>query len=127
MLEALTGNITHVVTGFVFIAVLGIAIKKIPAMIEEKARAAVDKLFAAGDAADDVFLIAAIKWAEAKYGPGSGKAKADAVVNKIIALLPVQYRLFVTAGVKAKITELFQASFDRLENVASEAQNNKVG
>ena len=102
----------------VLLAVLGIAIKKIPSMLEEKATAALNKLFTAGDAADDVFIVAAINWAEAKYGAGTGAVKADYCVSKIIGLLPLQYRVFATAKVKAKAVELFQSSFDRLEKVA---------
>lgn len=122
MLEAIQNNLVNIGVGLALTMALGVALKKIPALLEEKARAALDKLFTAGDAADDAFLIAAISWAEAKYGPGSGAVKADAVVRKIEALLPLQYRVFVTKKVRAKTIELFQASFDRLEAVALAAK-----
>ena len=100
---------------FLATVVLGWTAKKMPAYVEAKAIAALDALFAAGDDADVAFFIAAIRWAEAKYGPKSGKEKADAVVTKIIALLPMQYRIFVTRGLKDKAIEMFQETFDRLE------------
>jgi hypothetical protein len=101
-----------------FLVVLGIALKAIPAMLEEKAMAALNFLFEKGDAADDEWLCATIKWAEAKYGAKSGAQKAAAVVDKIINLLPIQYRLFISGKVRAKAAELFQACFDRLEAAA---------
>ena len=119
----------HLMTVFAPMALLlalGLAVKKIPAMLEEKAKAALDKLFAEGDAADDQWLCATIQWAESKYGAASGATKADAVVNKLIGLLPLQYRVFATIGVRAKAKELFQASFDRLEAaVLKEAEEHR--
>ena len=97
------------------VLILGLAIKKIPNMLERKVKAALDALFATGSPADKAWLVATCTWAEAKYGAGSGPAKAQAVVNKIISLLPAQYRLFVSDGAKAKAVELFQKSFDGFE------------
>jgi hypothetical protein len=104
---------------------LGVALKKLPDMLEAKVQAAIDKLFAMGDAADDEFLVAAIHWAESKYGAGSGAVKAQACVDKILGLLPVHYRLFVSKGSRDKAIALFQQSFDRLEAVAKKAQEPK--
>lgn len=98
--------------------VLGIALKKIPTLLETKVQAAIDKLFDKGDAADDQFLIAAITWAEAKYGPGSGEVKAKFCVDKILSLLPIAYRPFVTEKSRLRAIQLFQESFDRLEKIA---------
>ena len=100
------------------LVVMGIALKVIPAMLEEKAMAALNFLFEKGDAADDEWLCATIKWAQAKYGPNSGAQKAAAVVDKILNLLPLQYRIFISGKVRTKAAELFQACFDRLEAAA---------
>ena len=105
------------------LAALGAALKALPGLLEAKASAALDKLFAQGDKADDAWIVATIQWAEAKYGAGSGKQKAAACVDKLMGLVPLQYRLFITPAVKDKAVALFQASFDRLEAVAlKEAQ-----
>ena len=103
------------------IAALAAAVKYVPLMLEERATKALEHLFVAGDAADDAFLVAAIQYAEAKYGAGTGKQKAEAVVAKIMSLMPLQYRYLATDKVKAKAVELFQQSFDRLEAVALKA------
>lgn len=100
------------------VAVLGAALKALPKLLEAKVLAALEYLFEKGDAADDKWLIATIVWAEEKYGAGTGKVKAEAVVAKVISLLPVQYRLFMSDKAKAKAVELFQSCFDRVEAVA---------
>lgn len=125
VLQGLIDNAQSILIGAVLLGILAAAIKKVPAMLEENAKMALGKLFMAGDAADDAWLIATIKWAEAKYGAGTGEQKAKAVVDKIISLLPLKYRIFVTQKVRDRATILFQQSFDRLEKVAldSIAQN----
>lgn len=100
------------------LAALGAVFKFLPGYLEAKALAALEYLFEKGDAADDLWLIATIRWAQAKYGPKSGATKAQAVVNKIIGLLPLRYRLFLTDKVKTRAVELFQSCFDRLETAA---------
>ena len=100
------------------LAGLGALLKILPGLFEAKAMAALDYLFAHGDAADDAWLCATIKWADAKYGAASGAIKAAAVVNKIVALLPIQYRVFLSDRARARAVELFQACFDRLEATA---------
>lgn len=119
--QGLIDNAQSIIIGAVLLGVLAAAIKKIPAMLEEKAKTALGKLFAAGDAADDAWLIATVRWAEAKYGAGTGEQKAKAVVDKIIGLLPIKYKIFVTQKVRDRATILFQQSFDRIEKVALDA------
>ena len=105
--------------------VLGILLKKLPDILETKIKTALDALFTQGDAADDAFIVASIKWAEAKLGPGTGAAKANLVVDKIIAMLPIQYRLFVSEKSRKRAIELFQLSFDRIiETMHSEEIKN---
>lgn len=117
-MEYIQSHLLSIVVPLGLVAVLGMVIKALPDMLEAKALAALEYLFAKGDAADDAFIVAAIVWAEAKYGPATGAVKAKAVVDKITALLPVQYRLFMSDKVKAKAVEMFQKCFDRLEAVA---------
>lgn len=112
---------THLLTIIIPLALgfgIGALLKWLPGLLEAKAIAALDYLFEHGDAADDAWLVATIKWAEAKYGAASGAQKAAAVVDKIVGLLPVQYRLFLSDKAKARAVELFQACFDRLEATA---------
>ena len=123
MLNIITDNIQAIGIGLALTVVLGIAIKKLPSLLEAKMEAALDRLFKEGDAADDAFIVAAINWAEVKYGPGSGGQKADAVVAKITALLPLPYKLYLTPKVRVKAVQLFQECFDRLEKVALEARS----
>ena len=111
-------HIFAIIIPLVLAAGIGALVKWLPGLLEAKAIAALDYLFAHGDAADDAWLVATIKWAEAKYGPASGAVKAAAVVDKIIGLLPVQYRMFMSDKAKAKAVELFQSCFDRLEATA---------
>ncbi len=119
-------HLLSVVVPLALTAGLGMLIKKLPDYLAGKAEEALDKLFAKGDAADDELLCGLIKWAEKKYGTNSGAVKAEAVTNKILAMLPPQYAIFATVKVKAKIIEFFQTSFDRLESVAlKEAQEHK--
>lgn len=96
---------------------LGWSIKKIPDILAAKAIELIEKAFAMGSPSDDKLFVAMLVWAEERFGPGSGAVKAAFLVDKVVALLPVQYRIFVTAKVRAKILELFQKSFDRLEAV----------
>lgn len=117
-MEYIQSHLLSIVVPLALVAGLGAALKALPKLLEAKALAALEYLFAKGDAADDAFIVAAMIWAEAKYGPATGAIKAQAVVAKITALLPVQYRLFLTDKAKAKAVELFQACFDRLEAVA---------
>ena len=120
-MDWITNNIINIgITSGLFL-LLGIAIKKLPGLIESKVQKAIEDMFQAGDAADDAFIVAAIKWAEYKYGPGTGETKAKACVGKIIDLLPVQYRVFVSEKSRNRAIELFQQSFDRLEAVAKKA------
>ena len=118
MIAFIQSHILAIAVPLALLAGIGAAMKVLPCLLEAKAIAALDYLFAHGDAADDAWLCATIKWAEAKYGPASGAVKAAAVVDKIMALLPVQYRVFTSDKVKAKAVELFQACFDRLEATA---------
>lgn len=121
---------THLLTAgasIAILAVLGMLIKRIPALLEGKAIAALEYMFEKGDAADDAWLLATIRWAEAKYGPGSGEVKAKAVVDKIVALLPLKYRVFLSGKAYARAVELFQSCFDRLEGaVKKEAEAHKA-
>lgn len=125
MMEWIQSNLIATGASMAIAAGLGYALKNLPKYLEEKVSKAIDDLFAMGDAADDAFLVAAIKWAEAKYGPGTGPAKAQAVVDKILGLLPVHYRLFVTDKSRLKAILLFQQSFDRLEAVAKKVTEPK--
>lgn len=118
MIDFIQSHILAIGVPLALLAGIGAAMKVLPSLLEAKAIAALDYLFAHGDAADDAWLVATIRWAEAKYGPASGAAKATAVVDKIVGLLPVQYRLFLTDKARAKAVELFQACFDRLEATA---------
>jgi hypothetical protein len=104
---------------------LGVAIKALPKLLEAKVQAALEFLFNSGDAADKAWFIATCVWAEQKYGPGSGAVKAQVVVNKILGLLPLRYRYFISDASKAKAIELFQKSFDAIEaEVKAVAQKN---
>lgn len=117
-METIKDNLQLLIVSGVALAVLGGLIKTLPALLEAKVTAALERLFNEGDAADDAWLVATIAWAEAKYGAGTGAAKAAAVVEKIINLLPLQYRFFVSAKARAKAVELFQRCFDRVEAAA---------
>jgi len=117
-MEWIQQNLMLVAVPLGIVAALAAAIKFLPGYLENKAMAALEYLFEKGDAADDAWLCATIKWAEAKYGPRTGAMKAAAVTDKIIGLLPVQYRIFITGKVSARAVELFQQCFDRLEAAA---------
>lgn len=114
-MEWLKNNVMMMVVSFGSIAVMGMIIRALPDILEKRISDALDKLFLMGDPADDAWLVATIEWAEAKYGQGSGEIKANAVVTKIIGLLPIHYRLFVSDKMKAKAIEMFQKCFDRVE------------
>jgi len=58
--------------GIVIVFILGILIKIIPAFLEKEALAALGYLFEKGTPADDIWFCDTLKWAEAKYGPGTG-------------------------------------------------------
>ena len=120
---------SHLVTAGASLAILsllGMLVKKLPSLLEAKAISALEYMFERGDAADDAWLIATIRWAEAKYGAGTGEAKARAVVGKIVALLPLKYRVFLSGKAYARAVELFQSCFDRLEGAAiKEAEAHK--
>jgi hypothetical protein len=118
MIAFIQSHLLAIAVPLALLAGIGAAMKVLPTLLEAKAIATLDYLFAHGDAADDAFVVATIRWAEAKYGPASGAVKAAAVVDKIVGLLPVQYRLFLTDKARAKAVELFQACFDRLEATA---------
>lgn len=108
-------------------ALLAYGMKNLPKLIEEKVSKAIDDLFAMGDAADQKWLLATIEWAEAKYGPGTGATKASAVVDKILALLPLKYKAFVSKANRDKAVALFQASFDRLEATLAKERQEHAG
>ena len=95
--------------------------KSLPLILEKDILEKLNWLFTNGDAADKIWLKATIDWAEAKYGPGTGAQKAMAVVNKIISLLPVQYRFFVNDKVKGEAVKLFQNTFDGIEKTVVDA------
>ena len=123
MMEWIQSNLIATGAAMALAAGLGYALKNLPKYLEEKVSKAIDDLFAMGDEADDAFILAAMVWAEAKYGPGTGPAKAAAVVDKILSLLPLKYRAFVSKGNRDKAVALFQASFDRIEStLAKERQ-----
>ncbi len=111
-------HLLSVVVPLVVMGGLGALLKSLPALLEKKAISALELLFKKGDAADDAFLIALIKWADAKYGPASGAKKASAVVDKIVVMLPIQYRAFMSPAVRIRAVQLFQECFDRIEAAA---------
>lgn len=113
----LSGHVETSISVVVALMALAAAMKCIPAFLEKKAMDAIDYVFTNGDAADKEWFVATLKYAEAKYGPGTGAQKAKFVVDKIIGLLPMRWRLVATDAVKAKAYSLFQASFDKLEAV----------
>jgi hypothetical protein len=122
MLEFINHNLINIaVTAGVGLA-LGLALKSLPKLLETKVASALEALFQSGDAADDKWMIATIVWAEAKLGPGTGAAKATLVVDKILGLLPLQYRLFVSDKSREQAVALFQQSFDRVMAAAHEAE-----
>ena len=127
MLEFINHNLINIaVTAGVGLA-LGLALKSLPKLLETKVASALEALFQSGDPADKAWMVATCVWAEAKYGPASGAAKAQAVVDKILGLLPIQYRLFVSADARCKAIELFQKSFDGIEaEVKAAAQANQA-
>jgi hypothetical protein len=122
MFEHIIANAQSIAIAGGLALVMGLAAKKLPAMLEAKVKAALERLFERGDAADDAWLIATIVWAEAKLGPNAGAAKAALVVDRIIGLLPMQYRVFVTKGVREKAVTMFQASYDRVMAAAHKAE-----
>ena len=120
-------HLIQLILPLVFMAIMGMLIKALPDILEKRISEALEKLFLMGDPNDDAWLVANIKWAEAKYGAGTGAVKAGAVVSKILSLLPIQYRLFVSDKMRAKAVELFQECFDRVESVAlKESEEHKA-
>lgn len=118
MLAYLQSHLVNIIVLLAIMGGLGILIKKVPDYLAGKAAEYLDKLFVAGDPADDELLCGLIRYAEKKYGAGMGAAKATAVVNKLISMLPPQYAIFATAKIRAKTVEFFQTAFDRLKAVA---------
>jgi hypothetical protein len=118
MINYIQTHIMQIGIPIAIVAGIGALIKVVPAYLESKAVAGLEYLFNKGDSVDDDWLIATIKWAEAKYGPGTGAVKAKAVVDKMVSLLPIAYRAFMSDKAKAKAVILFQSCFDRLEAVA---------
>jgi hypothetical protein len=109
-------NFQNWAIGVGLLAGLTWALKALPGLLEAKATAALDKMFALGDDNDDRLIIAMINWAERKYGPGTGSVKAAAVVDWMLSRLPLHYRVFATDKVRAKAVELLQKSFDCMED-----------
>ena len=122
MLAQLQAHLHAWLYGAGMLIVLGALIKSVPKLVEDKVKAALAALFASGDPADKAWMVATCVWAEAKYGPASGAAKAQAVVDKILGLLPLQYRLFVSDKSRENAVALFQQSFDRVMAAAHEAE-----
>lgn len=97
---------------------LGWSIKKIPDLLAAKAIEYISLLFEKGGPAEDKLLVAHLVYAEEKFGPGTGAQKAAYLVEKIISLIPLPYRVIASSPkVRTKAQELLQTSFDRLENV----------
>lgn len=112
--------------GLAILGILGLALKKIPSMIESKVISALDKMFEKGGPAEDKLLVALIDYAEFRYGPGSGAVKAKYCVDKIMAMLPLTYRVFATQNVQDRAQQLLQACFDKtMDSVAKAAMERR--
>lgn len=99
-------------------SVLGWSIINIPNMLADKATEYLLLLFEKGGPAEDKLLVAHLVYAEEKFGPGTGAQKAKFLVEKLVALIPMPYRIVAnSAKVRGKAEELLQKSFDRLESV----------
>ena len=118
MMAFIQAHILAVGVPLALVAGLGAALKALPTLLDGKVIAALDYLFTKGDAADDRLIAALISWADSKYGNASGAVKAAFVVDHITAMLPLQYRAFMSDKARAKAVELFQACFDRVEAAA---------
>lgn len=116
MITFLQSHLLSIVIPLALVTGIGAVIKVLPGLLEDKAMTALDYLFAKGDDHFNTWLIATIQFAEAEYGPATGAVKAAFVVDKIMGLLPIQYRVFMTDAVKDKAVALFQQSFDKLES-----------
>lgn len=127
MIDFIQSHLLLIGIPLILVSITGALAKIMPNILEQKVITAFHYMFEHGDAADDEWFLATIKWAETKYGPGTGSQKADAVVNKLISFLPIQYRLFVSENARKGAKQLFQVCFDRLEATAlKEVEEHKI-
>ena len=100
------------------------AVKKLPDIIAAWVSAQIDKALSAGDDIDDELVIALCRWAEKKAekefpNGDAGEKKYQMVAAKLVAMLPLSVRPFVSANT-ARIAEVIEVNVERLQKELAE-------
>ena len=119
MISWLQGQALNIGLGLGITFALGWGIKKLPDIMSKWLSDKIDKALSAGDDIDDDLVLHICEWAERKIArefPNgqSGKLKYKMVADKLIAMLPLSIRPFVSSK-NEKIAEVIEANVERLK------------
>ena len=105
------------------LAVIAAVLKWLPAWIDAKLADSIDAIFGALGPDEDWLFVQFLIYLEKKYGKYANVEKAREAVDKLLAFLPIQYRVFAGDKVRAKLYELVTAIFESFKaRIEKEAQ-----
>jgi hypothetical protein len=106
------------------IAALGALVKFLPNWIDARMAASLEAVYAAGGPYEDWLFTQFLIYLEMKYGPSANSEKAAQAVEWLVGKLPLKFRIFAGAKVRAKAAELVTLIFEkgkaRIEATAKE-------
>jgi len=106
------------------VAILVMLIKYVPAFLDGALAKGIDAMFEKLGPDEDWLFVQFLIYLERKYGKYANADKAREAVDKLLTLLPVQYRVFAGEKVRAKlyelVTKIFESAKARIEKEAQE-------
>lgn len=120
MFDWLQAQAINIGASFAVTLLLWFGAKKLPNILSNWLSAQIDKVLSAGDDIDDELVLQLCYWAERKLDRDfpnlkAGPVKYLMVADKLISLLPISIRPFVSARNK-KIAEVIELNVERLKD-----------
>ena len=119
MIEWIQTQAINIGVGLGLTFILAYGAKKLPDILSSWLSDKIDKVLDAGDDIDDELVLQLCYWAERKIerefpNMAAGSLKYQMVAEKLIALLPISVRPFVS-GKNEKIAAVIEANVERLK------------
>lgn len=124
MLKLVPDSVQNWIIICAILAAIAAVIKWLPAWVDTKLATGIDAIFGALGPDEDWLFVQFLIYLERKYGKYANADKAREAVDKLLTLLPVQYRVFAGEKVRAKlyelVTKIFESAKARIEKEAQE-------
>jgi len=124
MLKLVPQNLQDWVIICAIVSGIAAVIKWLPAWVDTNLATGIDAIFEKLGPDEDWLFVQFLIYLERKYGKYANADKAREAVDKLLTFLPIQYRVFAGAKVRAKlyelVTKIFESAKARIEKEAQE-------